>query len=169
MVSLFWLLTLQAFSLDCNDLYRAQQRVLVHATNLANSNSTRTDDGTVYRVRRLDCTSDPCQIISEVKTKTKYAPGHPDANSDGYVTFPDINPIRERAGLNAAARELRLLAKASVCPQIKLGLDSVTEISLDFTDAAQPLKREKLSFSDRQEVSSWSRVYQSGQEETLTF
>jgi flagellar basal-body rod protein FlgC len=33
-----------------------------------------------------------------------YSPGHPDADADGFVTFPDVNPVHEVVNLLSAAR-----------------------------------------------------------------
>ena len=34
----------------------------------------------------------------------KYEPGHPDANAEGYVAYPNINPVIEMADLIEATR-----------------------------------------------------------------
>ena len=36
--------------------------------------------------------------------KLKYDPSHPDANKDGYVAYPNINPVVEMADLVEATR-----------------------------------------------------------------
>jgi len=33
-----------------------------------------------------------------------YSPGHPDADPDGFVTFPDVNPVHEVVNLLSASR-----------------------------------------------------------------
>ncbi len=33
-----------------------------------------------------------------------YSPGHPDADADGFVTFPDVNPVHEVVNLMSASR-----------------------------------------------------------------
>ena len=38
------------------------------------------------------------------KPKMKYEPNHPDANVDGYVAYPNINPVIEMADLIEATR-----------------------------------------------------------------
>lgn len=44
--------------------------------------------------------------IIEAKNKPilKYEPGHPDANKDGYVAYPNINPVIEMTDLIEAMR-----------------------------------------------------------------
>ena len=36
--------------------------------------------------------------------KKKYDPSHPEANSEGYVAYPNINPVVESADLNEATK-----------------------------------------------------------------
>jgi flagellar basal-body rod protein FlgC len=42
----------------------------------------------------------------------RYDPGHPDANADGYVAFPDINPLTEMVDLMGATRAYGMNASA---------------------------------------------------------
>jgi flagellar basal-body rod protein FlgC len=42
----------------------------------------------------------------------RYEPGHPDANSEGYVAYPDINPVQEMADMMDAVRAYQLNAAA---------------------------------------------------------
>jgi flagellar basal-body rod protein FlgC len=34
----------------------------------------------------------------------RYEPGHPDADAEGYVSYPNVNPMQEMANLMSAAR-----------------------------------------------------------------
>ncbi len=96
------------------------------ASNLANINTTRTDDGKPYRRRIVIFESSPVDesFSSILKTheaelrkvkvadivpdgrdfKEVYDPTHPDANEKGIVLFPNINPIEEMANLLEASR-----------------------------------------------------------------
>jgi flagellar basal-body rod protein FlgC len=40
----------------------------------------------------------------ETPTRFEYDPGHPDANADGYVEYPNVEVIREMVDLMAASR-----------------------------------------------------------------
>jgi flagellar basal-body rod protein FlgC len=40
----------------------------------------------------------------------RYEPGHPDADSSGYVTYPNVNPVMEMADLLSAVRSYELNA-----------------------------------------------------------
>jgi len=42
----------------------------------------------------------------------RYDPGHPDAGSDGYVPYPDINPLTEMVDLMGATRAYGLNSSA---------------------------------------------------------
>jgi len=94
--------------------------------NLANAETTRTPEGGPYRrkdvVFETTAAASPFASIfdahvnaaggvavSEVVTDTKeperrYLPGHPDADKDGYVAFPRINPAEDMVDLMGTAR-----------------------------------------------------------------
>jgi len=42
----------------------------------------------------------------------RFEPGHPDADADGYVSYPAINPVEEMVNLMGAARAYQLNASA---------------------------------------------------------
>lgn len=93
-------------------------RIELHTSNLANVNSTRTEDGLPYR-RKLPVfeavlDSESKTPIYKVKVrdiitdnsdfKLKYDPQHPDASPDGYVRLPNIDPLREMVDMISAIR-----------------------------------------------------------------
>ena len=43
----------------------------------------------------------------------RFEPGHPDADADGYVSYPAINPVEEMVNLMGAARAYQLNAVGS--------------------------------------------------------
>src|ERR1700734_835821 len=91
---------------------RARAELLTE--NLANAETTRTPEGGPYRrkdvVFETASTTSPFSsvfdaqlqssggvAVSDIITDTsapeqRYMPGHPDADTDGYVAFPHINP-----------------------------------------------------------------------------
>ena len=103
---------------------RARAELLVE--NLANAETTRTPDGGPYR--RKDAVFESTTVdspfasvfnsqlesiggvaVSAVVTDTsapelRYLPGHPDADKDGYVAFPKMNPAEDMVDLMGAAR-----------------------------------------------------------------
>jgi flagellar basal-body rod protein FlgC len=103
---------------------RARAEVLVE--NLANAETTRTAEGGPYRRKDLvfesSSVSSPFSSVfnSELQSvggvavsgvitdmsdpERRYLPGHPDADKDGYVAFPKINPAEDMVDLLGAAR-----------------------------------------------------------------
>ena len=104
-------------------------RLNVIASNLANQNTTRTPEGGPYRRRDVVFQATPAQteektaITSAKKSDNptmsvkvvdvvtdpsplvmKYEPGHPDANRDGYVAYPNINTFEEMVNMLSATR-----------------------------------------------------------------
>jgi flagellar basal-body rod protein FlgC len=96
------------------------------AANLANINTTRTDDGQPYRRRTVIFESAPVEesfsavlksqedALEKVRVvdivpdgrnfKEVYDPSHPDADARGMVKYPNINPVEEMANLMEASR-----------------------------------------------------------------
>jgi flagellar basal-body rod protein FlgC len=114
-----------------------RRRAEVVAANMANAETTHTSSGGPYRrkevvfsssgsspfqlllagFRRLTGRSTPAVRISRIVNDPtpavkKYEPGHPDADSSGYVSYPAINPIEEMVDLMGAVRAYQLNAAA---------------------------------------------------------
>lgn len=51
-------------------------------------------------------------VQDEGDPQRRYDPGHPDAGADGYVSFPDINPLTEMTDLMGATRAYGMNATA---------------------------------------------------------
>lgn len=77
----------------------AQQRFLeVIARNIANAEATQTTEGGAYRRQIALAKTDPMtgEVITEILTDTTpgrmvYDPGHPDANEEGFVEYPNVD------------------------------------------------------------------------------
>ncbi len=53
------------------------------------------------------------QVVEDQSPPLKrYDPGHPDADADGYVSYPDINPLTEMVDLMGATRAYGLNSSA---------------------------------------------------------
>lgn len=116
------------------------QRMEIIAQNIANMNTTRTGDGGAFIPLRLVSGPDesfeqmvgriksgsPTQIgpigvrtfgIEEVDngTRQSYEPGHPHADPDGLVTFPNVSTAQEMTLMLKTARayEANLVAMSS--------------------------------------------------------
>jgi flagellar basal-body rod protein FlgC len=104
---------------------RTRAELLVE--NLANAETTRTPEGGPYRRKDAVFTSsaqsspfsavfqtemgsgvngvDVSEVVEDTREPDKrYIPGHPDADKDGYVAFPRINPAEDMVDLMGASR-----------------------------------------------------------------
>jgi flagellar basal-body rod protein FlgC len=130
-VSLF-----DALSVSASALQAERQRAEVTAANLANASTTRTAAGGPFHRRQVVFQSDtpsPFHMammqnrgwqneasgvhISDVVDDPsmpvmRYEPGHPDANAEGYVAYPNINPAMEMVDMMSAVRAYQLNASA---------------------------------------------------------
>lgn len=106
------------FKVSASALAAQRQRMNVIASNMANAQSTRTDEGGPYRRQDVVFSTDPVstdedgltgvKVSSIVKDdsplKTVYDPGHPDADKDGYVSMPNVSIIEEMVNMTMASR-----------------------------------------------------------------
>jgi flagellar basal-body rod protein FlgC len=115
-----------------------RQRSEVIATNMANADTTRTDEGGPFTRKqvvfsapgaaafRLAFASSSQHLLGPVAGSVRlaavvndpappimrYEPGHPDADKDGYVAYPAINPVQEMVDLMGSVRAYQLNASA---------------------------------------------------------
>ncbi len=113
---------LTALHVSASGLSAQRTRVNVAASNLANAESTRGPDGLPYKRRDPVLAAESfeqnlspgepqavgvavAQVVEDpTPGKRVYAPGHPDADVDGFVTFPNVNPVHETVNLISAQR-----------------------------------------------------------------
>lgn len=117
---------LSALRVSASGLSAERTRVNLAASNLANADSTRGPDGKPYA--RLDpvmqavsfesALANPgapggaelqgVQVAEIVRDegpgRRVYSPAHPDAEADGFVTLPNVNPIHEVVNLMSAQK-----------------------------------------------------------------
>jgi flagellar basal-body rod protein FlgC len=114
---------LSALNVSASGLAAERERVDLATSNLANAESTRGPDGLPYR--RKDPVLEAVKFesalgeasgeagvgvqVSRIAEDTTpgrkvYSPGHPDADADGFVTFPNVNPVHEVVNLMSAQR-----------------------------------------------------------------
>ena len=141
-MSLFSVLSIGASGMAAQ---RTRAELLVE--NLANAETTRTPEGGPYRRKDVVFESTPVaspfasvfdtQIhaaggvaVAEVVTdnsdpERRYQPGHPDADADGYVAFPRVNPAEDMVDLMGAARsyEANVAAITAVKDMIQRSID----------------------------------------------
>jgi flagellar basal-body rod protein FlgC len=118
---------LSALSVSASGLAAQRTRAELIIQNLANSETTRTPEGGPYR--RQDATFESAAQtspfsavfqtemtegvtgveVSEIvqdpsEGEKRYQPGHPDADKDGYVAYPNVNPSEDMVDLLGAQR-----------------------------------------------------------------
>ena len=130
-------------------LTSGRQRAEILASNLANAQTTRTAKGgpyqrqlVVFGTRRAGSArfagilsglsnryAQGVEVMRVVPDPTppvqRYEPAHPDADSQGYVAYPSINPIEEMVNLMGAARayELNVAAAQATKSMISASLE----------------------------------------------
>ncbi|MDY6823710.1 MAG: flagellar basal body rod protein FlgC [Thermodesulfobacteriota bacterium] len=118
---------LNAFKISASGLTAQRSKINVIAENIANAETTRTADGTPYNRKMVilketigtETFQDALSAeeknpgggveVAEVMApknnyKTVYNPHHPDADEDGYVTMPNIDPLVELSDMMVARR-----------------------------------------------------------------
>lgn len=121
-MSLFHVMSVSASGLAAQ---RARAQSIVE--NLANSETTRTPEGGPYRRKDVilapEAQGSPFSSIFQTELGAaqtgvgvtgvvedlrdpvmRYQPGHPDADAEGYVAYPNINPAEEMVDLMSATR-----------------------------------------------------------------
>ncbi|MDD2972098.1 MAG: flagellar basal body rod protein FlgC [Lachnospiraceae bacterium] len=126
-----------SFDINASGLTAQQYRMDIISENVANANTTRTEDGTPYRRKVVTFEEKESQTpfsrvlndardnfsgkgvrvssVQEDKTsdmKQVYDPSHPDADENGYVTYPNINIVTEMTNLIDASRAYEANATA---------------------------------------------------------
>lgn len=116
-----------SLSVAASGMAAQRQRAEVLVENIANSETTRTPDGGPYRRKDAVFSTDQ-QVsafsaafqteleaggtgvkVSEITVdqsdpEKRYMPGHPDADQEGYVAFPHVNPAEDMIDLMNANR-----------------------------------------------------------------
>ena len=105
-----------AFNISASGMSAQRFRADIIAQNVANVDTTRTEDGEVYRRKAVvftekTVTGTGVKVSSvyedtESELKMVYDPSHPDADENGYVTYPNVNIVTEMTNLIDASRSL---------------------------------------------------------------
>ena len=113
-----------AFEVAASGLNAERTRMNTIASNLANARTTRTAEGGPYKridpvfearaVAQLGMADPLGRAVSTVQVQQikqderppnlVYEPGHPDANAQGYVEYPNVNIVSEMVDMMAASR-----------------------------------------------------------------
>ena len=109
----------QIFDIAGSGLAAQRLRVELIASNIANSETTRTPEGGPFRRREAvfqaqdpgfgDALAATGVQVAGIRTSqapfiTRYQPGHPDADANGMVKYPNVDPVEEMVDLTEASR-----------------------------------------------------------------
>lgn len=118
-----------SFDINASGLTAQRYRMDIISENVANATTTRTEDGTPYRRKVVTFAEKDSQtpfsqvlnsktdnysgkgvkvdrVVEDSWTDLKqvYDPSHPDADDNGYVTYPNVNTVAEMTNLIDATR-----------------------------------------------------------------
>jgi flagellar basal-body rod protein FlgC len=134
-------------SIGASGMAAQRTRAELLAENLANAETTRTPEGGPYRRKDVVFASADIDspfastfqselesaggvavdniLVDTRDPERRYMPGHPDADADGYVAFPRINPAEDMVDLMGATRgyEANVAAISAAKDMIEHSLD----------------------------------------------
>ena len=115
-----------AISVSASGMEAQRSRAEIITENLANADTTRTPEGGPYKRKDTVFTTSPVAYsfsdilssasrrndgvavsditIDDREPERRYLPGHPDADAEGYVAFPRVDPAEEMVDLMSASR-----------------------------------------------------------------
>jgi flagellar basal-body rod protein FlgC len=116
-----------SLSVSASGLTAQRQRAEVLVENIANADTTRTANGGPYRRQDVIFEAQPVGqpfssvfqdqlddqpkgvaisqiVVDQSEPDRRYLPGHPDADQDGYVSYPKVNPAEDMVDLLGASR-----------------------------------------------------------------
>lgn len=126
----------QSFNINASGMTAQRFRMDVISENVANVNTTRTEDGNPYRRKVVSFAEKDVTSFSKVLSNTrqaalgngvkvnsvkddtesdfimKYDPAHPDADENGYVSYPNVNIVTEMTNMIDASRSYEANATA---------------------------------------------------------
>ena len=126
----------QSFNISASGMTAERFRFDTIAQNIANVNTTRTEDGTPYRRKIVTfqekavtpfttyySNSRAREVGNGVKVTSvkedmendfimEYDPAHPDADENGYVSYPNVNTVTEMTNMISATRAYEANATA---------------------------------------------------------
>lgn len=137
-------------SVSASGMSAQRERAELLVENIANADTTRTAEGGPYRRRDAVFQSAPVDspfssflesqmggqgqatgvtvsdvVVDNSDPDRRYMPGHPDADKDGYVSFPRVNPAEDMVDLVGASRayQANVSAISAVKDMIQRSID----------------------------------------------
>lgn len=98
----------QSASASIDEVYRSRQPVfsalhqqaLVGAAEGGSISETELNAGAGVKVMGI--------VESDAPLQRRYEPGHPKADEEGYVFYPNVNPVEEMANMISASRSFQM-------------------------------------------------------------
>lgn len=134
-----------SLSVSASGMAAQRIRAALLVENIANSETTRTPEGGPYKRKDAVFTSSSVgsefasELDSQLQTgvrvagisvdqrepEKQYAPGHPDADANGYVSIPRVNPAEDMVDLVTANRsyQANVAAMSAVKDMIQKSID----------------------------------------------
>lgn len=134
-----------SLSVSASGMSAQRTRAALLVENIANSETTRTPEGGPYRRKDAVFSTTPVKSefaseldaqmqtgvrvssisIDQREPEKQYAPGHPDADADGYVNISRVNPAEDMVDLTSANRsyQANVAAMSAVKDMIQRSID----------------------------------------------
>ncbi len=137
-----------ALSVSSSGMSAQRVRAEILVENLANAETTRTPEGGPYRRKDAVFTTQQVSspfssalqsaldsgptgvavseiVVDQREPEKRYLPGHPDADSSGYVAMPRMNPAEDMVDLLGASRsyDANVAAISAVKDMIQRSID----------------------------------------------
>jgi flagellar basal-body rod protein FlgC len=136
-----------AIGVSASGMEAQRSRAELITENLANADTTRTPQGGPYQRKDAVFSTAPVEssfaqtlsefsggadgvavsqvVVDDSEPERRYLPGHPDADAQGYVAFPKINPAEEMVDLMSASRgyQANVAAISAVKDMISRSID----------------------------------------------
>lgn len=116
--------TVSPIEILANGMAAARMRVNTLASNIANAETTRTPEGGPYKRRDVVQVAKPIPgtfssaldrltmqrpviervVEDQAPARMVHSPGHPDADNNGFVAYPNINVVQTMTDLLSASR-----------------------------------------------------------------
>ena len=135
---------LDTLQITASGLTAQRLRLQTVASNMANARTTRTEEGGPYRKQmplleavrdepfgsEMDRAMSRVEVMGVVESDDPpvmvHDPGHPDADEEGYVAYPNVNVLEEMVDLMTTARTYE--ANANVLEMTDMMANTALEI-----------------------------------------
>ncbi len=135
---------LDTLQITASGLTAQRLRLQTVASNMANARTTRTEEGGPYKKQmplleavrdepfgsEMDRAMARVEVMGVVESEDPpvmvHDPGHPDADADGYVAYPNVNVLEEMVDLMTTARTYE--ANANVLEMTDMMANTALEI-----------------------------------------